>query len=251
MMDEKVLKREIEDRVAYLTLNRPDRSNALNRALFEELSDEIRSLEENDEVGVIVITGAGSKAFCAGIDLKERAQMNRDEILPYRERIIRPCFESMKNCTKPLIAAVNGSAFGGGAELALVCDIRIASTNAKFAQSEVKWGMMPAAGACQRLRMITGIGLAKEIIFTGSSIEAEEAYRLRIYNRVVPQEDLMAETVQMAQTIAKNSPVALRQAKKAIDVGSGIAESLDYEFEVSKICYLAGEAMTGPKEFKS
>ena len=126
--------------------------------------------------------------------------------------------ESIK---KPVIAAVNGFALGGGCELALACDIRVASNRARFGQTEIKWGMIPAAGACQRLRMIVGIGRAKEIIFTGRLIEAEEAFQLGIYNRVVTEENLIEEVKILASEIANNSPVAIKQAKKAIDTLNG------------------------------
>jgi len=249
MDDQDVLIRRIEDHIAYLTLNRPDQANSLNKAIFLALGHELEQMEFDDNVRVVVITGQGSKAFCAGIDLKERARMPKNEILPYREKIIRPFFSLLGRFPKPTIAAVNGVAFGGGAELALACDIRIASAEAKFAQSEIRWGMIPACGACQRLRMIVGIGRAKEIIFTGKVLEAEEAVALGIYNRVSPVDDLMAEAGRLASDIARNSPVALAQAKKAIDVGAHISESLNFEFEVSKECYFAGDAMAGPGKF--
>ncbi len=249
MTAQRVLTKKVKDHIAFLSLNRPEQANSLNKALFLALKNEMEALEYEDDVRVIVITGAGEKAFCAGIDLKERAKMPKNEILSFRDRYIKSCFDSIRNFTKPLIGAVNGIAFGGGAELALACDIRIASPRARFAQSEIKWGMIPACGACQRLRMIVGIGIAKEVIFTGRVIEAEEAHRLRIYNRVVPPEDLMEEAEKLALEISKNSPIALKQAKRAIDIGASISESLDYEFEVSKECYFIGEAMTEPKKF--
>lgn len=250
-MEEKgVLEKAVEDRVAILTLNRPDHANALSKALLLALTDAMNQLSNDDNVHVIVITGKGDKAFCAGIDLKERAKMPKAEIMPYREKVIRPCFDALAHCEKPLIAAINGGAYGGGAELALVCDIRIASTTAKFAQSEIKWGMIPACGGCQRLRLIVGLGRAKEIIFTGEAINAEEGEKLGIFNKVVPPERLMEETIELARNISKHSLVALRQAKKAIDVGSAIGEACEYEFELSKECYYHGEAMQGPEKFQ-
>jgi len=249
MTAQNILIKKIENHIAFLTLNRPENANSLSRDIILALRHELEQMEFDDGVRVVVITGQGSKAFCAGIDLKERARMPRDEVLPYREKVIRPFFLLLGRFPKPTIAAVNGVAFGGGAELALACDIRIASDRAKFAQSEIRWGMMPACGACQRLRMIVGMGRAKEIIFTGKVLEAEEAVALGIYNRVVSPDDLMAEAGRLASDIARNSPVALVQAKKAIDVGTHISESLDFEFEVSKECYFAGDAMTGPERF--
>ncbi len=250
MIEQDVLNIKVEDNVAYISINRPKQSNSLSRAVFVSLREELEKMEFDDSVRVVVITGEGEKAFCAGIDLKERAAMPKDEIQPYREKVIRPFFNTLGNFPKPVIAAVNGVALGGGAEVALACDIRIASSTAKFSQSEIRWGMIPACGGCQRLRMIVGIGRAKELIFTGRVVEAEEAVQMGIFNKVVPPEDLQKETKRLATEIAGNSPLAVRQAKKAIDVGADVSEAFDYEFEVSKACYFAGDAMAGPEKFK-
>lgn len=249
MKAQDALIKKVEGHVAFLTLNRPKQANALSKALFLSIKREMDALDYDDTIRVTVITGAGDKAFCAGIDLKERAGMPEHEVMSFRTEIIKPCFDSMRRFSKPLIAAVNGVAFGGGAELALACDLRIASGNAKFAQSEIRWGMIPACGACQRLRMIVGTGRAKEIIFTGGVIEAEEAARLGIYNKLVPEEHLAEDTKTLAAEISKNSLIALKQAKKAVDLGAGMSESLELEFELSKECYYAGGAMTGPAGF--
>jgi len=250
MNDQDVITKKIEENIAYLSINRPKQSNSLSRAVFLSLRDELERMEFDDSVRVVVLSGEGDKAFCAGIDLKERAKMPKDEIPLFREKVIRPFFTTLGDFPKPTIAAVNGVAFGGGAEVALACDIRIASSAAKFAQSEIRWGMIPACGGCQRLRMIVGIGRAKELIFTGRVVEAEEALELGIFNRVVPPEGLREEAKNLATEIANNSPLAVRQAKKAIDVGADVSEAFDYEFEVSKACYFAGDAMTGPEKFK-
>ena len=249
MENQNVVTKKVKDYIAFLTLNRPAQSNSLNSGILLALRHELESIEFDDSVRVVVITGAGEKAFCAGIDLKERAAMPRDKVISFREEVIKPFFTVLARFPKPVIAAVNGVAFGGGAEVALACDLRIASSKAKFAQAEIRWGMIPACGACQRLRMIVGIGRAKEIIFTGSVIDAQEGLELGIYNRVVPPENLMEEAEKLGQEIAKNSPVAVKQAKKALDIGAHISESLDFEFEASKECYFTGEAMTGPEKF--
>ena len=250
MNDQDVITKKIEENIAYLSINRPKQSNSLSRAVFLSLRDELERMEFDDSVRVVVLSGEGDKAFCAGIDLKERAKMPKDEIPLFREKVIRPFFTTLGDFPKPTIAAVNGVAFGGGAEVALACDIRIASSAAKFAQSEIRWGMIPACGGCQRLRMIVGIGRAKELIFTGRVVEAEEALELGIFNRVVPPVGLREEAKNLATEIANNSPLAVRQAKKAIDVGADVSEAFDYEFEVSKACYFAGDAMPGPEKFK-
>ena len=250
MSEEGVLNIKVEEGVAYISINRPNQSNSLSRAVFVSLREELESMTYDDSVRVVVISGEGEKSFCAGIDLKERAKMPKDEIQIFREKVIRTFFNTLGNFPKPTIAAVNGVAFGGGAEVALACDIRIASTTARFAQSEIRWGMIPACGGCQRLRMIVGIGRAKELVFTGRVVEAEEAFQMGIFNRVVPPQDLMEEVKKLAIEIANNSPLAVRQAKKAIDVGADVSEAFDYEFEVSKACYYAGDAMSGPEKFK-
>ena len=250
MSEEGVLNIKVEEGVAYISINRPNQSNSLSRAVFVSLREELESMTYDDSVRVVVISGEGEKSFCAGIDLKERAKMPKDEIQIFREKVIRTFFNTLGNFPKPTIAAVNGVAFGGGAEVALACDIRIASTTARFAQSEIRWGMIPACGGCQRLRMIVGIGRAKELVFTGRVVEAEEAFQMGIFNRVVPPQDLMEEVKKLAIEIANNSPLAVRQAKKAIDVGADVSEAFDYEFEVSKACYYAADAMSGPEKFK-
>ena len=245
-----VLNINIEEKIATIFINRAKQSNSLSRSVFVSLREALEKMEHDDDVRVVVISGDGDKAFCAGIDLKERAAMPKDEIQPYREKVIRSFFNTLGNFSKPTIAAVNGVAFGGGAEVALACDIRIASSNAKFSQSEIRWGMIPACGGCQRLRMIVGIGRAKELIFTGRVVEAEEAMQMGIFNKVVAPENLHEEARKLAADIANNSPLAVKQAKKAIDVGADVTGAFDYEFEVSKACYYAGDAMAGPGKFK-
>lgn len=243
------LLRAVKEGVAILKLNRPEKANALNRDLFVSLKEALDVLQWDEEIRVVIITGAGQRAFCAGIDLKERAQKEKGEILFEREKVIRPFYLTLGSLSKPTIAALNGPALGGGAELALTCDIRLASHEARFGQSEIKWGMIPSCGACQRLRLITGMGMAKEIIFTGRVLEAEEAYRLGIYNRLVPGERLMEEAMNLAKEISANPPLALKQAKKALDVGADINAALDFDFEASKEGFFAGDALSGPKRF--
>lgn len=249
MSNSNVLTEEVADRIALLTMNRPDNANALSRSLFLELTRAMERLQRDDNVRVIVLTGSGSKAFCAGVDLKERAGLSKSEILLDRTNLVKPCFDTLRRVTKPMIAAVNGVALGGGAEIALACDIRIGADTARFGQTEIKWGIIPAAGAHQRLRMITGLGRAKELIFTGRILDASEAFQMGIYNRLVRSERLMDEAMELASAISKHSPIALRQAKRAIDVGAQTAEAFEFEFEVSKECYFAGEGLTAAKEF--
>ena len=248
-MAENILIKKIDGNVAVLTLNRPKQANALNRELFVRLKKELDALKWDDDIQVVVIAGSGEKAFCAGIDLKERAKKSKDEMLRERETVVRPFYVTLGDFPKPTIASLNGAALGGGAELALTCDLRVASFGARFAQSEIKWGMIPSCGACQRLRLIAGVGVAKEIILTGRTLEAEEAFRLGIYNRVVPVENLSEETMNLAKEISGNPSTAVKQAKKVIDLGSDISNALDFDFEASKECFFSGEALSKPKTF--
>jgi len=244
-----MLLKEINGNIAILKLNRPKQANALNRELFIMLKKELEVLRWDDEIKVVVITGSGEKAFCAGIDLKERALMNKDEILRDREMVIRPFYVALGNFPKPIIASLNGSALGGGAEMAITCDLRVASPAAKFGQTEIKWGMIPSCGACQRLRLITGIGIAKELILTGRVIEAENAYKLGIYNHLTSNEKLQEVTMNLAKEISANPFIAVKQAKKTLDLGADISTALDFDFEASKECFFVGDALRKPKTF--
>jgi len=244
-----MFKKEVVEDIAIIKLNRPEQANALNRELFLGLTKELEVMKRRDDIRVVIFTGEGEKAFCAGIDLKERAQKGNDEIFLERKEVIRPFYLTLGDFPKPTIAALNGLTLGGGAELALACDIRMASNSAKFGQTEIKWGMIPSCGACQRLRVITGVSVAKEIIFTGRVLEAEEAHRLGIYNYLIPKEDLMWKAIDLAKEIAENSPVAVRQAKKVLDIGSDISRALDFEFEASTECFVVGDALSKSKSF--
>ena len=246
---ETILLEEKKD-VALISLNRPKQMHALNLDMVRDLRHAFASLREDDGIRTVVLTGKGEKSFCAGLDLKERAQMSEGEILSSRENEIIPLFHYLGEFPKPVIGAINGVALGGGAELALVCDIRIAAPRAAFGQTEIRWGMIPSAGACQRLRVIAGIAVAKELIFTGRKIEAEEACALGIYSRIVPQEKLLPEALALAGEIARHSSVALGQAKKVLDFGSGVSQLQAFDFEASKECFYRGQAMTGHKSFK-
>lgn len=244
-----LLIKNIVESVAVLQLNRSEQANALNSDLLINLTQELNDLRWNDKIRAVIITGSGQKSFCAGIDLKERAQKDKAVVLSEREKIIRPFYLTLGNFQKPTIAALNGVALGGGAELALTCDLRIASPKAKFAQSEIKWGMIPSCGACQRLRLIAGMGVAKDIILTGRTLEAGEAYRLGIYNRLVPEASLMDEALDLAGLISSNPSTAVEQAKKALESGADLTASLDFDFELSKQCFLLGDALDRPKTF--
>ena len=248
-MNTDMLTKQVREGSAILKLNRLKQANALNRDLFVRLTQELDKLQRDKDVRVLIITGEGEKAFCAGIDLKERAEKEKDEILFERENIIRPFYDRLGDFPKPTIAALNGFALGGGAEMALACDIRIATPAARFGQTEIKWGMIPSCGACQRLRLVTSVSIAKDIIFTGRVLEAEEAFRLGIYNRLVSGEQLMEEVMNLSKQISANPPIAIKQAKKVLDMGVDIRAALDFDFEASKECFFSGDTLTRVKTF--
>jgi enoyl-CoA hydratase/carnithine racemase len=246
----KTLLKERNGDILIISLNRPSQMNSLNLETVRDLRQAFEDIRWDESIKVVILTGSGKKSFCAGVDLKERARMKEDEILLTREKDIIPMYHYLGESPKPIIGAINGVALGGGAELALVCDIRFAALNARFGQTEIRWGMIPSAGACQRLRVLAGIAAAKELIFTGRTIEAEEAYRLGIYDKVVPPEELMPEALKLGNEMAQHSSYALKQAKRAIDFGSGISPLLAFDLEASKECFYRGQAMTGHKSFK-
>ena len=248
-MQEELLVTEVVDRVAVIKLNRPEQANALNRELLYKVLEELEKAEWDDEIGVVILTGAGEKSFCAGLDLKERRSLDRNEVLAERERRYFPFFQRLQEFSKPIIGAINGPAIGGGAELALICDVRIATPSARFGQGEIRWGMIPSMGAIQRLRIIVGMGHAKELLLTGRVIDAMEAQRLGIYNKVVEKELLMEESFKIASEISKNSPIAVRQTKRALNVGANMSMALAYDFELSKECFYQGDAFVGPTKF--
>jgi enoyl-CoA hydratase/carnithine racemase len=217
-MNEGVLLVEKEDGVATLTLNRPEVMNSFNFPLLHALKEQIESFRFNRDIRVVIITGAGEKAFCAGADLKERATLSPDQV---REFIftIRNLFTSIEQLNKAVIAAVNGVALGGGTELALASDIRIASLNATMGLTETRLAIIPGAGGTQRLPRLVGRGKAKELIFTGQRIGAEEALNIGLINKICEQKDLIDECKKMAAMICETGPIAIEQAKYAINYG--------------------------------
>ena len=204
--------------VAVLTLNRPDAMNACNRDLLAALREALDALRFDPEVRVLVVTGAGEKAFCAGADLKERAGMTPIEVKRFIVTI-RDTFSLIEAMGKPVIAAVNGVALGGGTELALACDIRIAADTALLGLTETGLGIIPGAGGTQRLPRLVGKGKAKELIFTAKRISAAEALEIGMVEQVVPAAELMETALQMAERISENGPIAVEQAKYAINAG--------------------------------
>jgi enoyl-CoA hydratase len=199
---------DVEDRVAVLSVNRPDKLNALNEQTIRELGEAVDEITRRDDVGGVILTGVGEKAFVAGADIAELATMGPVDGIDV-SRLGQQVFRRIELSRKPVIAAVNGFALGGGCELALACHLRIASENAQFGLPEVKLGIIPGYGGTLRLPRIVGKGRALELMLTAQFIKADEAYRIGLANRVVPQAELMDTARKTMQTILSNGPVAV------------------------------------------
>jgi 2-(1,2-epoxy-1,2-dihydrophenyl)acetyl-CoA isomerase len=253
-MTYKCLLYAVEDRIATLTLNRPERLNALGDSLREDLHEAVTRAAADPDVGVLVVTGAG-RGFCSGGDVKAMSERDQSGAVPppserwapIRDRVVL----ALRDCPKPVIAAVNGAAAGAGMNLALACDMRIASTAAKFAQAFVKRGLTPDWGGSWFLPRIVGVAKACELILTGESIDAAEALRLGIVNAVVAPEALMAETYQLARKIADGPAVAIQLAKRAIHHNRDVDLRAGLEFETfaQSICRTTEDAKEGVRAF--
>jgi enoyl-CoA hydratase len=223
-----------ESGVALLTINRADKLNALNKTLLDELALALDEVAGNERVRAMVITGAGSKAFVAGADIAEIAVLDDEESGEEFARSGQSVFAKVERLTIPVVMAINGYALGGGCELALCGDIRIASDNAQLGQPEVNLGVIPGYGGTQRLARIIGRDRAKSIIFTGERVGAEDAYRLGLVDRIVPQAELVDEAVNLAKNLAQKAPRALALAKMAINEGMSLPleEALELEAQL-------------------
>ncbi|MGD8368463.1 MAG: enoyl-CoA hydratase-related protein [Desulfobacterales bacterium] len=250
-MSEDVLLKEVKDGVALLTLNRPAVMNSFNFALLHALSREVEAIDVDPGIRVVIITGAGEKAFAAGADLKERRTYTPEQVKEFITTI-RNLFTRIEYMKKPAIAAVNGVALGGGTELAMACDIRIASATATMGQTETRLAIIPGAGGTQRLPRLVGKGMAKELIFTGRRVAADEALRIGLVNRVVDPEALMDEAKKMAAMICEAGPIALEQAKYAINYGmeTDLHTGLAIESNAYWVCIPTEDRLEGLAAFQ-
>ena len=240
---------ERRNRVAIVTINRPDKRNALNIKTREEGAAILEELATDESVGVVVFTGAGDKAFIAGADISEfagrTATMQRDVMTS------RSLFTAIDSFPKPVIAMINGYCLGGGCELAMACDIRIASETASFGQPEINLGIIPGGGGTQRLTRLVGEGKAMEMILTGEIIDARTAFSIGLVNHVVPADQLQPKTMEIASRMADKSPVALRMAKEAVKLASrsNLDEGLRREVDLFALCFSTEDKNEGVAAF--
>ena len=250
-MNDNVLLVEEEAGIATLTLNRPDVMNSLNFPLLHALRDRVESFRFRKDLRVIIITGSGERAFCSGADLKERATLNPDQVREYIYTI-RNLFTAIEELNKPVIAGVNGIALGGGTELALASDIRIASSKASMGLTETRLAIIPGAGGTQRLPRLVGKGKAKELIFTGQRVDAQEALNIGLVNKICEPKDLMEACHEMAAMICETGPVAIEQAKYAINYGmeTDMHTGLAIESNAYWVCIPTEDRLEGLAAFK-
>ena len=240
--------KSLEDGILTLTIHRPEALNALNRNVIDALSAALEAAQDNDDVRVIVLTGAGEKAFVAGADIKEFADFDQAQGEDLARRGQRDLFDRVEQSRKPVVAAINGFALGGGLELAMAAHVRIASSNARMGLPEVSLGVIPGYGGTQRLGQIVGKGKAMEMVLTGGMIDAEAALACGLVNQVVDQE-LLLETAQiMAGKIAKNAPTALAAALDSVLAGYG-REGFDVEIQRFGQCFTTNDFKEGTTAF--
>jgi enoyl-CoA hydratase len=247
-MTEAVL-REDAGRVAILTVNRPDKLNALNQQVRDEMLAHLDAIETDDAIGVVVITGSGEKSFIAGADIGE---FEGRSPFDQREAMASPrVFDIMASFPKPVIAMINGFCLGGGCELAMSCDLRIASDNARFGQPEIKLGLIPGGGGTQRLPRLVGMGHAMRLILSGDMLPADEAKEIGLVEMVVPADALRETTLELAGKIAAMSPLTLSVAKQALRASEklSIEEGISYERDLFCLCFSTEDKEEGVDAF--
>ena len=238
-----------EGRVAILTINRPDKLNALNEEVRVELLAALAAIEHDDSVGAVVITGSGEKSFIAGADIGEFAGRS-----PFDQRFAMRSpriFDIMASFPKPVIAMINGFCLGGGCELSMSCDMRIASDKARFGQPEINLGLIPGGGGTQRLPRLVGMGHAMRLILSGDMIPAAEAKEIGLADLVFPAEELRAKTLELAQKIASKSPLTLKVAKEALRASEKLAieDGITYERDLFCLCFSSKDKEEGVAAF--
>ncbi|WP_432408517.1 enoyl-CoA hydratase-related protein [Wukongibacter sp. M2B1] len=241
---------KVDGKIAEVTINRPKALNALNSQTLRELGEVINKLTEDEEIKVVIITGAGEKAFVAGADITEMQSLNAIEGRKLA-RLAQKVFSAIETMPQIVIAAVNGYALGGGCELAMACDIRFASANAKFGQPEVTLGIIPGFAGTQRLPRLVGRGVAKELIIGGDMINAEEAYRINLANKIYNLEELLPKTREFAEKVLSRGTLAVSFAKTAINNGMNMdtESAYNYEADLFGLCFATEDQKEGMKAF--
>jgi enoyl-CoA hydratase len=246
-MEFKNLLWEKREAVGIITLNREDVRNALKAEIREDIVEVLQVAESDLEVRVVIITGTGRKVFSAGGDIKQMSRNNMWDVLDRKPDL----FAQIHNLPKPVIAAINGLALGGGCEMAMACDFRVGSENARLGQPEITLGIFPGGGATQRLSRLVGPGRAKELIFTGDILDAREAERIGLLNKVFPADELMDRTMEIARKIAGKGPLALKLAKMAMNMGmeTGLSIGLGYERLARTLVHGSEDRVEGMRAF--
>ncbi len=241
---------DLKNRILYITINRPQKLNALNKEVLAELAEAVSSAQINKEISAILITGAGEKAFVAGADISEFQNYTLEEGKQLAKDGHEKVFNAIENSSKPIVAAINGFALGGGLELAMACHIRIASDNAKLGLPEVTLGLIPGYGGTQRLAQLVGKGLAFEMIFTADMITAEKALQIGLVNHVVPQSELIGKAEEILEKIKARAPLALASAVKAMNAGfNPKADGYQTEIEEFGNCFNTHDFKEGATAF--
>jgi enoyl-CoA hydratase len=244
------LKFETRDKIAYVTINRPDKLNALNMATMEELRAAFTAIRDEKDIRVAILTGEGPKAFVAGADIGELSKHTTVSAKEYTHKG-QAVLDLIENLGKPVIACINGFALGGGCELAMACTMRLASDNAKLGQPEVKLGIMPGYGGSQRFPRLIGTGLAMQYLLTGDQMTAAEAHRIGLVNEVVPQDQLIKRAEEIAAKIIANAPLAVQYTMEAVNHGMNmtLAEGLYLEATLFGVCCATEDKNEGTKAF--
>lgn len=240
-----------EKGIARLVVNRPEKRNALNRATRLEMAEVLDNVEADESVRVLIVSGEGEKSFIAGSDLTELSRFSPLEMEEFISTLGQRLYNRFEEMEKPVIAMIDGLCLGGGLELAMACDIRIASDRSRFGQPEISLGIIPGSGGTQRLSRLVGTGKAREIIYTGNPIDAEEAHRIGLVNQVLPYAELEAAVMEMACAISEKSRLALKWAKRAINMSQQSSQQvgLGYEGLAEALLFSSQDRQEGMRAF--
>ena len=243
------IRSEQRGEIAILTFNRPDKLNAINRTVYDEVGDYLQSIERDGTASVLILTGEG-RAFVAGADIDDYQTMTLAQFSAF-QRLGRSVMAQMEQLSRPILAAVNGYALGGGFELALACDVILAAENAKFGLPEAKLGLLPGGGGTQRLSRLVGAGIAKRMIFSGEIIDAARAYELHIASEVAPKGEALNVAIALAEKILANGPLAVRMAKRVIDEGleASLPTALSLEMDSTAHLFVTDDKREGIEAF--